>query len=76
MSLNLFSEHPSAPPVGSRFDPSRLHVGAALRLGLTRGAIVETFIRVGFTAGIPAALLAIQTAKDVFASVASTEPGA
>ncbi|OAJ54912.1 hypothetical protein A6V36_08745 [Paraburkholderia ginsengiterrae] len=144
MSRNLSPEHPSTPPVGSRFErgcatfehvfglpaktfldaladvspdfarhvmewefadvysrpalslrerelvvlaacaalgatgqgPLRLHVGAALRSGLTQEAIVETFIQVGFAAGMPAALLAMQTAKDVFASVVSAEPRA
>ncbi len=52
--------------------PLELHVAAAQRAGLSRAAIAEAFIQVGFAAGMPAALMALRTASAAFAE--STAP--
>lgn len=44
----------------------KMHVGAALRNGVTREEIAEVFLQVGVYAGAPAAVDAFRVAKEVF----------
>jgi 4-carboxymuconolactone decarboxylase len=44
----------------------RMHIPAALRAGATRQEITEVLIQVGFAAGLPAALGAMNAAGEVF----------
>jgi len=46
----------------------RVHVGAALNVGLTREEIVEVMIQMAVYAGFPAALNGIAAARDAFAA--------
>ncbi len=46
----------------------RMHVPAALRAGATRQEVVEVLVQVGFAAGLPAALGALQVAVEAMAS--------
>ncbi len=48
--------------------PLKLHIDAARRVGIDKDTIAEIFIQVGFAAGIPAALNAMQIAQGVFAA--------
>ncbi len=45
----------------------KVHVRAALNVGLTRGEIVEVMMQMAVYAGFPAALNGLFAAKDVFA---------
>jgi 4-carboxymuconolactone decarboxylase len=45
----------------------RVHLGAALNAGCTRGEIVEVLMQMAVYAGVPAALNALYLAKEVFA---------
>ncbi|MCB8883634.1 carboxymuconolactone decarboxylase family protein [Acidisoma cellulosilytica] len=47
----------------------KMHIPAALRAGATRQEIVEVLIQIGFGAGLPTALGALQAAKEVFESL-------
>ncbi|WP_116135302.1 carboxymuconolactone decarboxylase family protein [Trinickia diaoshuihuensis] len=44
----------------------KVHVAASLKVGLSRGEIAETIIQMAFYAGFPAALNAMNAAKEVF----------
>jgi 4-carboxymuconolactone decarboxylase len=52
-----------------------VHIGAGLRVGLSREEIIEIMIQMSAYAGFPAALNAIDAAAEVFAAEdgASTE---
>ena len=45
----------------------RVHLNAALNVGVSRAQIVELFMQIAVYAGIPAALNALYLAKEVFA---------
>lgn len=45
------------------------HIKGALNLGLTRKEVMDVFIHVAGYAGFPAALTAVNTAKEVFAEL-------
>ncbi len=45
----------------------RVHLNAALNVGMSRAQIVELFMQIAVYAGIPAALNALYLAKEVFA---------
>jgi 4-carboxymuconolactone decarboxylase len=45
----------------------RVHLNAALNVGVPRAQIVEVFLQIAVYAGIPAALNALYLAKEVFA---------
>ena len=45
----------------------RVHLSAALNVGVPRAQIVEVFMQIAVYAGIPAALNALYLAKEVFA---------
>jgi len=45
----------------------RVHLNAALNVGVPRAQIVEVFMQIAVYAGIPAALNALYLAKEVFA---------
>jgi len=45
------------------------HIPAALNLGASRTEIVEVLLQIGFGAGFPTALAALQVAKDAFAKL-------
>jgi 4-carboxymuconolactone decarboxylase len=51
----------------------RMHVPAAIRAGATRQEVIEVLVQVGFAAGLPAALGALQVATEAMAAEA---PGA
>ena len=53
-----------------------MHVRAALRNGMTREEIGETFLHAAIYAGVPAANSAFATAQQVFADVDAGIPGA
>ena len=54
--------------IGSIGHPAvRMHVPAALRAGATRQEVVEVLVQVGFAAGLPAALGALQVAVEAMA---------
>ncbi|MHB1676325.1 MAG: carboxymuconolactone decarboxylase family protein [Sulfuriferula sp.] len=44
----------------------KIHIGAALNVGLTATEIIETIIQMAVYAGFPAALNGLLTAKEVF----------
>ena len=44
-----------------------MHIDAALNVGVPRAQIVELFMQITVTAGIPAALNALYPAREVFA---------
>lgn len=44
----------------------RVHINAALNVGVSRAQIVELFMQIAVYAGIPAALNALYLAKEVF----------
>jgi 4-carboxymuconolactone decarboxylase len=48
----------------------RMHVPAAMRAGATRQEVVEVLVQVGFAAGLPAALGALQVATEAMAAEA------
>ena len=45
----------------------RVHINAALNVGVSRAQIVELFMQIAVYAGIPAALNALYLAREVFA---------
>jgi len=45
----------------------RVHINAALNVGVSRAQVVELFMQIAVYAGIPAALNALYLAKEVFA---------
>ncbi|CAN5352212.1 carboxymuconolactone decarboxylase family protein [soil metagenome] len=47
----------------------RTHIPAALNLGATREEIVEVFVQIGFGAGLPTALAALEVAQQAFAAI-------
>ena len=47
----------------------KLHVAGALKNGVTRDEIREVFLQVAIYAGVPAAVDAFRTAREVFAQV-------
>lgn len=51
----------------------RVHIGAALNVGLSRQEIVEILTQVALYAGFPAALNAVAVARSVFARAESRE---
>jgi len=53
--------------LGTAAPQLRVHLNAALNVGVTRAEIVEVFIQLSVYAGFPAALNALLTAKEVFA---------
>lgn len=46
-----------------------MHIHAALKAGATRAEIVEVLVQIGFGAGLPTAMAALQVAKDTFAAI-------
>lgn len=57
--------------LGTATPQLRVHINAALNVGLSRAEIIETFIQLSVYAGFPAAINAMMTAKEVF----NTRPG-
>lgn len=53
--------------IGNAQPQLKVHLAAALNVGLSRTEIVETMIQAGIYAGFPAALNGLFAAKDVFA---------
>ncbi|MEM7711907.1 MAG: carboxymuconolactone decarboxylase family protein [Pseudomonadota bacterium] len=53
--------------MGTATPQLKVHIGAALNVGLTREEIVEVFLQVSVYAGFPAAINAVMAAKEVFA---------
>ena len=53
--------------LGNAAPQLKVHVRAALNVGLTRGEIVEVMMQMAVYAGFPAALNGLFAAKDVFA---------
>lgn len=53
--------------LGNATPQLKVHIHAALNVGLSRTQIVEVFIQVSVYAGFPAALNALMAAKEVFA---------
>jgi 4-carboxymuconolactone decarboxylase len=53
--------------VGTAQPQLRVHINAALNVGVPREQIVELFMQIAVYAGIPAALNALYLAKEVFA---------
>src|SRR6266536_6459082 len=45
----------------------KLHIGGALRNGVSKEEIREVFIQLGIYAGVPAAVVAFRCAREVFA---------
>lgn len=50
----------------------RLHLGAALNLGLTKEQIAEVLTQVGFYAGVPTAVSGFRIFREVLAQAAET----
>jgi 4-carboxymuconolactone decarboxylase len=50
----------------------KLHIGSALRAGVSRRELIDTCIQAGLPAGLPAALAAIQVARQVFVAADAT----
>lgn len=78
MSRSLSPAHPLVPPVGSRF--ARRCATFEHVFGLPAKTFLDALAEISpdfarhATAGMPATLLAMQTAKYVFASMPSSEP--
>ena len=78
MSRSLAPAHPLVPPVGSRLD--RRCATFEHAFGLPAKTFLEALAEISpdfarhATAGMPATLLAMQTATYVFASLPSSEP--
>jgi 4-carboxymuconolactone decarboxylase len=47
----------------------KMHIGGALRNGLTREEICEIFLQVAIYCGVPAGVDAFRTAREVFAEI-------
>ena len=54
--------------LGNAAPQLKVHIGAALHVGLTQDEIVEVIMRMAVYAGFPAALNGLFAAKEVFAS--------
>ena len=54
--------------LGNAAPQLKVHIGAALHVGLTQDEIVEVIMQMAVNAGFPAALNGLFTAKEVFAS--------
>lgn len=54
--------------MGNAAPQLKVHIGAALHVGLTQDEIVEVIIQMAVYAGFPAALNGLFAAKEVFAS--------
>ncbi|MBJ8370157.1 carboxymuconolactone decarboxylase family protein [Citrobacter cronae] len=54
--------------LGNAAPQLKVHIGAALHVGLTQDEIVEVIMQMAVYAGFPAALNGLFAAKDVFAS--------
>ena len=54
--------------MGNAAPQLKVHIGAALHVGLTQDEIVEVIIQIAVYAGFPAALNCLFAAKEVFAS--------
>ncbi|WP_431623174.1 carboxymuconolactone decarboxylase family protein [Citrobacter freundii] len=54
--------------MGNAAPQLKVHIGAALHVGLTQDEIVEVIMQVAVYAGFPAALNGLFAAKEVFAS--------
>lgn len=57
-----------------RQEELRIHIGAALRLGLTKEQITELLTHVAFYAGVPAAVTGFRVAREVFAGTEQSAP--
>lgn len=47
----------------------KMHIGAALRAGASRVEIVEVLMQLGFSAGLPTAIAALDAAREAFAAI-------
>jgi len=47
----------------------KMHIGAALRAGASRAEIVEVLMQLGFSAGLPTAIGALDAAREAFAAI-------
>lgn len=56
------------PAMGNAAPQLKVHIGAALHVGLTQDEIVEVIMQMAVYAGFPAALNGLFAAKEVFAS--------
>lgn len=54
--------------MGNAAPQLKVHIGAALHVGLTQDEIVEVIMQMAVYAGFPAALNGLFAAKEVFAS--------
>ena len=61
--------------LGNATPQLKVHIAAALHVGLTREEIVEVIMQMAVYAGFPAALNGLFAAKEVFASTAPDAPG-
>lgn len=59
----------SLAAMGNATAQLRVHIKAALNVGVGRGELVEVFMQISVYAGFPAALNAIFAARDVFAEL-------
>jgi 4-carboxymuconolactone decarboxylase len=57
--------------LGTATPQLKVHIAAALHVGLTRNEIIETILQMSLYAGFPAALNGIFAAKEVFAELAA-----
>ncbi|KVE26395.1 carboxymuconolactone decarboxylase [Burkholderia singularis] len=56
----------SLATLGTAQPQLKVHIGAALNVGVTRSEIIEVFMQMAVYAGFPAALNALFAARDVF----------
>ncbi|XUW93811.1 carboxymuconolactone decarboxylase family protein (plasmid) [Burkholderia sp. M6-3] len=47
----------------------KMHIGAALRAGASRAEIAEVLMQLGFSAGLPTAIAALDAAREAFAAI-------
>lgn len=59
--------------MGNATPQLKVHIEASLNVGLSRDEIVEVIMQMAVYAGFPAALNGLFAAKEVFASLDSTE---
>jgi 4-carboxymuconolactone decarboxylase len=57
--------------LGTATPQLKVHIAAALHVGLTRSEIIETIVQMSLYAGFPAALNGIFAAKEVFTELAA-----
>jgi 4-carboxymuconolactone decarboxylase len=57
--------------LGTATPQLKVHIAAALHVGLTRTEIIETIVQMSLYAGFPAALNGVFAAKEVFAECAA-----